>query len=812
MPMIQGFTKEELFAQNFTRRYPDRAGAAAFLLGGIGTGNISLGSRGDFRDWEIFNKPAKGNKVPYSFFAIRIQRSGEPPLARILEARLHGPHTQSKGYHPGTVAGLPHLDSSIMWAEYPFVQVDFRDRDLPLDIGLAAFTPFIPLNADDSGIPGAVIRYTIRNNSGTPLSVSIAGSLTNAVGFSGFNEFGNFELATENRNTYRETGTCRGIFYDSPAIDSRHLCAGSMALMTTEKDISHKASWLQGGWFDGIQDFWDDFREDGRLEEQSRFNAPGNRLNEWNLNVGSICIRKELQPGDRHVFEFVLSWYFPNRPKAWKARDASCDCGTTKNYYAGLFADAWEAGRYLLENLERLEKHSRDFRRALFSSTLPWHVLEAVANNITVIRSPTCFRIQDGTFVAWEGCHDAEGCCAGSCTHVWSYAQTLAFLFPALAQSMRIVEFEIETDEDGSMAFRTQRVFGLSKWDVQPAIDGQMGSIIRVYRDWKFSANNDLLKKLWPKISKALDFAFVYWDTDGDFIPDGEQHNTYDIEFFGPNSMTASMFFTALKAGAEMASFLGDAEHEAKYRKALLEGSRRMDEMLWNGEYYIQKLEDVNQYRYQYGSGCLSDQLLGQYHAHVSGLGYILPQENVRSALQSIFKYNFRTDFLNHTNVERTFVLNEEKGLVLCSWPRGGRPKLPFVYADEVWTGIEYQVAANMIYEGLLEEGLCLVKAVRDRQDGYNRNPWNEVECGHHYARSLSSWALLLALSGFQYDMHRKVVSFSPRINRDRFSVFWSTSTMWGVYSQTLDPKTNEPAWEVEVLYGSLGDIKVNAS
>jgi uncharacterized protein (DUF608 family) len=386
----------------------------------------------------------------------------------------------------------------------------------------------------------------------------------------------------------------------------------------------------------------------------------------------------------------------------------------------------------------------------------------------------------------------------------------MAFLFPSLERDFRLTEFNVETDPDGRMAFRTMRLFG-GEHDHYPAADGQMGCIIRLYRDWKLSGDTEFLKQVWDNAKKALEFAFTYWDSDGDFVLDSQQHNTYDIEFYGPNSLVNSMFFGALKAGAEMAEALGDTESAEKYRKALELGSARMDEMLWNGEYYIQALDNVNQYKYQYGKGCLSDQILGQMLSHVAGLGYVLPEDHVKKAVHSIFKYNFFEDFHNHCNTQRTYALNDEKGLVLCSWPYGGRPKFPFVYSDEVWPGIEYQVAAHLIYEGFVDEGLTIVKAVRDRHDGIRRNPWNEVECGNHYARSMASWALIPALSGFKFDLVKGEISFDPVINKDDFSCFFSCGKAWGIYSQKRDKATGKLETDVKVLYGSLDGIKVKS-
>jgi len=793
------YTKQELYTNNSQREFNGDASEAAFLLGGIGTGNFSIGARGEFRDWEIFNRPGKGNKLPYTFFAIWAKPHNKEPICRVLESELQPPFSKSNGFRSDEVAGLPRLDSSTMKGEYPFIWIDFQDKklpELPVKVSLESFTPFIPLNADDSGIPGAILRYKVKNTTDKKVDVSIAGSLPNVVGFNGFNLRNRIEIEGENKNEYRDDGEIRGLFYSSKNLESEDLKYGNLAFMTPDSSITYKENWLDGGWFDGIHDFWDDFKEDGKIEKESVFEAQESFLREKsNIKMGSLGIYHTLEPDEEQFFEFVITWYFPNRVKAWDedycCSDCDCKTQTIKNYYSTLFDSAWDAGKYLIKNLDKLEGKTREFHQALFSSSLPGYILDAIASNITVIRSPTCFRIENGTFLGWEGCFDQKGCCPGSCTHVWNYAQTLAFLFPKLEQSMRMVEFNLETDKEGKMAFRTTKVFGndkLPKWDMLPAADGQMGTIIRLYRDWKISGNDELLNKVWEKASSALDFAFDYWDQDGDFVLDSQQHNTYDIEFYGPNSLTNSMFFAALKAGIEMAKHLGDQEHVEKYKEALDKGSKKMDELLWGGKYYIQQIDDVNKYRYQYGKGCLSDQLLGQFLSHVAGLGYILPEEHVKEAVNSIFKYNFRTSFKEHENVERTYTLNDEKGLLLCSWPEGGRPKLPFVYSDEVWTGIEYQVASHLIYEGYVDEGLTIVKSVRERHDGYRRNPWNEVECGHHYARSMASWALLLALSGFKYDMLKGTISFKPKINEDNFTSFWSTG---------------------EVLYGEKDSIRL---
>ncbi|KPK82963.1 MAG: hypothetical protein AMJ81_08705 [Phycisphaerae bacterium SM23_33] len=262
--------------------------------------------------------------------------------------------------------------------------------------------------------------------------------------------------------------------------------------------------------------------------------------------------------------------------------------------------------------------------------------------------------------------------------------------------------------------------------------------------------------------------------------------------------MCGSLYLAALVAGAEMAQAAGDAKAAERFRKVFAAGRARYDRMLFNGEYYVQRVTQARQAykgvfgqpvgrgrpKYQYGWGCLSDQLLGQWAAHVAGLGYVLPEEHVKAAVAAVFRHNFKADLSRHESVQRVYALGEEAGLLLCTWPRGRREAFPFIYSDEVWTGIEYQAAAHMVYEGLVEEALALVKAARDRHDGVRRNPWNEFECGDHYARAMSSWSLLLALSGQRYDGRSGTLTMKPVVNRDDFRCLFTAAAGYGVYSQ----------------------------
>lgn len=786
------------------RTFDASATAAAFPLGGVGTGNVSLGARGELRDWEIMNRPNKGNTLPNTFFAIRIKGS-DKAITRVLEGPLQPPHTLSHGYHPSTGAGLPRFAKSTLRGEYPIVWVDFEDNDLPIRVDLEAYTPLVPLNPEDSGIPCAIFTYSVTNVSAEPLAVTLVGSLTNPTGLNQPDVFGNLTNGEGMRvNHYRDDKGLRGLFLGVEGIDNGDLKYGNMSLTTTHPQTTIKPAWLRAGWWDYVREFWDDLHDDGLLTDLGY--EPANK----NWDTGSLGLLDTIPAGETRAFRFILTWHYPNRVNSWDAKSDKI----IRNHYATRFADSWDVARYTVEHFERLDKTTHDFHDALFGMTLPADIIDAVSANIVPVRSNTCFWLEDGRFFGWEGCFDNNGCCAGSCTHVWSYTYTVAYLFPSLEREMRRIEFTVETEDDGYMSFRTFQTFGEDfKWTwgdqkAEAAVDGQMGSILRAYREYQLSGDKAWLAQMWPGIKRAIDYASGHWDTDGDSVLDGKQHNTYDIEFYGHNPLCGVYYLAALRAVEEMARIFGEDVLAERCRAAFEKGSAKLDQLLWNGEFYVQRLDDVDAYKYQHGLGILADQLLGQLHARALGLGDLLPVDHVQKAVKSIYDYNFRRSFKTHVNAQRTYVLNDESGLLMCTWPNGGEPKFPFPYSDEVWTGCEYQVAAHLIYEGWLHEAVEIVAAARARHEGVRRNPWNEVECGHHYARTMSSWLLLLALTGAHADLGRGELHLQPVMaastDAETFTGFWSTGRGWGTFTQR---KGAIPS--IKILGGNLDEVKV---
>src|SRR5581483_3783584 len=466
--------------------------------------------------------------------------------------------------------------------------------------------------------------------------------------------------------------------------------------------------------------------------------------------------------------------------------------------------------RYWQTHYQQLRADAERFSRSFFDSTLPPEVLEAVAANLSVLKSPTVLRQVDGRMWGWEGVNDAKGNCYGSSTHVWNYAQSVAHLFPSLERGLRETELQYNQDEWGHQYCRTALpIRSIPEGHQFPdAVDGQLGGIIKTYREWRISGDTAWLRRWWPRIRASLDYCIRTWDPDHHGWLTEPQVNTYDAELWGPNSMCTSLYLGALQAAVLMGEAVG--ESVASYRQLFAAGTHRMERELFNGEYFFQHTEWKNLHtpfprrdalaaleqvdspegtaladkegpKYQYGEGCLSNGLVGVWLSLVCGLGDPLDREKVVTHLASVRRYNLKTTLVDHVNLMRSvFGSDEDSGLVICTWPKGGRPSLPLIYAGEVFTGVEYEVASHLMMLGKVDEGLEIVRACRRRYDGCVRNPFAEIEAGQWYARAMSSYALLQALTGARYDAVEQVLYLQPVIKGD-FRSFLSTATGYGI-------------------------------
>jgi non-lysosomal glucosylceramidase len=771
----------------------------ALPLGGIGTGTVSLGGRGDLRDWEIMNRPAKGF-VPADgdiapFFALFTRIGDAPPVCRILEGPLE--HFEYEGSHGSTAPkhNLPRFRHCSFGAAYPLGRVMLSDPEVPLEVHLKAYNPLVPADPDSSGIPLAILTYEVRNISSKSVSAAICASLPNFIGMDGWETRRDwkgdslFAGAVRNRNEYREARNFRGIFMRSEGVDPKASTWGTLALATTSPaDLSYRVNWKEEGWGSALLDFWDDFSADGRIEAR----PAGQR----DMPIASLAAGFEVAAGSSMAITFLLAWHFPNRYTWTPRKEAPVEEEIIGNWYARRYRDAWDALEDTVPRLDALKTKTLNFVNAFCSSSLPAEVKEAALFNLSTLRTQTCFRTPDGRFFGWEGSSNRQGCCHGSCTHVWNYEQATAFLFGGLAMTMREVEFEYATAENGLMSFRVHLPLGRGRDFGKAAADGQMGCIMKMFRDWQLSGDDRLMRRLWPRVRKALEFCWIPggWDADQDGVMEGCQHNTMDVEYYGPNPQMGAWYLGALRAAEEMARYLQDAEFAATCRRLFEKGSRWIDAQLFNGEYYEHRIQppadpsavapslrvgmgsrNLTRPDYQLGAGCLVDQLVGQFMAHVCGLGYLLKPENVRTTLRSILKYNLKEDVHDHFNCMRSFALGSESALLMAGYPKD-RPENPFPYFTEAMTGFEYAAAVGMLYESMPEEGLRCIRYIRQRYDGAKRSPFDEAECGHHYARAMASWAAILALTGFHYSAVTREMTFSPVEGRH----FWSNGYAWG--------------------------------
>lgn len=789
-----------------------RLAQVAFPLGGIGAGSLCLTGAGGFNHVALRHQPAMHHE-PMMFAAVGFP--DVPADARILEGpvpphKVFGRPNTGLGV-PRTIYGLPRFPDAAFTGRFPFATVALRDDRLPLDVDLTAWSPFEAGDPDNASLPFAALEYTLTNRRATPLSAVFSFHVADFL-----------KTAASPARVDRADG---GFALVNPGSAQAPADAVTLTVATDAADAVGDCAWFRGGWFDALSTVWRDVRE-ARVRSRDPLRegdpSPG----------GSLYVPVTLAAGEARTITVRLSWYAPRstvrrgQPLDETPPAADAPEAFYRPWYAGRFADATAAARHWTQAFADLRARSSRFADCLHDSTLPAEVTEAVTANLSILKSPTVLRQIDGRFWAWEGCDDKQGSCYGTCTHVWNYAQALPHLFPSLERSIRESEHTEALDARGHQEFRTPIPIRPALHVMLSAADGQLGGIIKTYRDWRISGDTTWLRRLWPALRRSLDYAISHWDPDREGWLVEPQHNTYDIEFWGPNGMLTSVYLAALQAAVVMGEALD--EDVAPYRELIARGRPRLENELFNGQWFEQHLRwrglraghpadlwsidgkysreglellEIEGPKYQYGPGVLSDGIIGAWFAAVAGLDDIVDPAKARAHLRSVFTHNFRADLSLHANPQRPgYALGDEAGLLLCTWPNGGEPSLPFVYSNEVWTGIEYQVASHLIMLGEVESGLTLVRATRARYRGDNRNPYDEYECGHWYARALASYALLQALTGARYDAVSGHLHLAPRIAGDFRSFF-----AWDGGYGTIGVREGAPF--LDVVHGTPPDF-----
>lgn len=794
----------------------------AFPLGGIGAGMICLEGTGTLSHVSLRGRPDIFHE-PMMFAALCVK--GQPNIARMLEGpvrpwKLYFPwddkHAGAGNGGSGKTYGLPRCADAGFVARFPFATVQLADPKLPLAIEITGWSPFIPGNADDSSLPVAALEYRFANTTARPVEAVFSFHAQNFMalrpwgpGTAGLAD--SAVLATEN-----------GFVLWKAAVNDRPWDQGAFSAAVDDPTVRVNCAWFRGGWFDPLTVLW-------KTVQSGAAPQAGPLAAGEPSSGGSLYVPFVLAPAETRTITVRLAWHVPQTDlsygKAPATGDAACACAGERHvpWYAGRFADIEAVNAYWRAEYDRLRAASAAFADCFYDTDLPPEVIEAVAANLTILKSPTVLRQADGRLWAWEGCFDAAGCCAGSCTHVWNYAQALPHLFPDLERTLRETEFGPNQDEAGHQVFRAALPIRPVMHDFHAAADGQLGGIMKVHREWRISGDTEWLRRLWPAVRQSLHYCIETWDPDHRGALFEPHHNTYDIEFWGPDGMCTSFYLGALRAAIAMAQAVGD--DAALYEELLEKGRAFMETELWDGEYFVQQViwqglrapdptqaQSFHTYyspealailqgegpKYQYGRGCLADGVLGAWLAACCGVPGFLDPAKTAGHVRSVYRYNFRADLAEHVNPQRpTYAVGHEAGLVLCTWPKGDEPTLPMVYSNEVWTGFEYQVAAHLMMCGSVAEGLAIVRAARSRYDGRVRNPFDEYECGHWYARAMSSYALLQGLTGARYDAVEKTLYLRPAIAGD-FRAFFCTATGYG----TVGVRAGQPF--IEARQGTI--------
>jgi uncharacterized protein (DUF608 family) len=794
-----------------------RLDRVAFPLGGLGAGMVSLEGNGALAQVSVRHKPDVHHE-PQTFAALHVAGG---PGARVLEGpvpmwKVLGSMTPSGLPEPGNgltgrTYGLPRFARATFQARFPFATVRLSDPAMPVAVKLTGWSPFTPGRTDDSCHPVAAMEYRFDNRS--PKPVDAVFSFHSA----------NFMKVADGARIATLPG---GFVLDQPPVGGRPECAGGFAIFTDDPAVAVDAAWFRGAWFDALTTVWNDVaagRSPARPPHAS--GEPG--------GGGSLFVPFTLASGEKKTIRILLAWHVPF--SGLRAGDDACcggECGDAGAagyvpWYAARFAGVADVAAWWSANHARLRADSARFRDCFYDTTLPDEAVEAVAANLAILKSPTCLRQADGRLWGWEGCFAEGGCCHGSCTHVWNYAQAIPHLFPDLERTLRETEFLVNQDGRGHQAFRAGLPIRAQEHKWHAAADGQLGGLMKLHREWRICGDTGWLRGLWPAARRSLDHCIATWDPDHTGTLVEPHHNTYDIEFWGADGMCTSFYAGALAAAVAIGQALGD--DVAHYESLLGRAREAMSTALWNGRWFFQRVQsdglrsspdhgDTNSSpeqralveregpKYQYGGGCLSDGVLGDWIARCCGLGPVVDPEKTARHLDSVFLHNFRKSLSEHANPQRPgYAFPREGGLLLCSWPDGDKPALPFVYSDEVWTGIEYQVASHLIMTGQLARGLKIVRTIRRRYDGRWRNPFDEYECGHWYARAMASYGLLQALSGARYDAVTRTLHLRPGVRGD-FRAFLCTATGYG----TVGLRKGRPF--LEVVSGTIPVEKIECA
>ncbi len=747
-----------------TMNHPDKA-RSGVTLGGVGAGGAELRKDGCFYNWSAFNNAPRGtgSKLGFPeqdimFFKLRYEVPGQEPRIKLLQIE-EGQRVGTVEMHIYEFPWLSGVQKVQYSARFPFADLVYTDPDMPVEIRLSVWSPFIPHDVDNSTLPTLCFDFQVINKSNKPVDVMLMAAQRNLAGYDVKEKIYTAKLSEGTGYKVFEAG--------ASGLASDHSSAGTMALASLSPDTSHYLGWEhRHPYFERVLRAKQLPNIDDTAARTTRDRSTGKR---WALarTYNTLAQSANLKPRQAFTHSFVMAWHFPNMWNEGKTRIEGA-------YYARKFKSAADVARYVVGQKDNLHKRSRAFVDDFYDSDAEPFVLDQINSQLnTFITSGWCTK--DGNFGILEGITPDKHWGPLATTDVSVYGSVpIATLFPSLERSTLRAHRSIQR-ESGEVAHGLQRDFGKALTGVAGVdrrLDLHAQYVGMVMRDFFWTSDKDFLKEMWPSLKKAMEYCVKERDLNGDSMPDMEGiMSSYDnFPMYGVATYIASQWLAALHGMVQGARALGDTEAEKRYAGFFDKGKAIFEQRLWNGKYYRLWNDEGGKHGGK-DEGCLTDQLIGQWVMRFNDQGDLVPREQISSALKSVLAMSYKPNF----------------GLRNCSWP-GATPwaEVPDnIWVDQAntcWSGVELAFASFLIYEGLYKQGLDVIRTVDQRYRKAGRY-WDHQEFGGHYYRALSAWAAVNAMVGLT--QNQGVLGFAPKLPQKSVRLFFATPTATGHYERT---------------------------
>jgi non-lysosomal glucosylceramidase len=766
---------------NSNHHYLDKP-RSGIAHGGIGTGGPHLRADGLFYDWGIFNNYpfGSGERLPFApesllFFVVRYQQPGKPPRLKALQfddayflAGVNNPV-----YEFPWLTGVAQIDYE---ATFPYTRLRYTDPDMPFTVTLEAYSPFIPHDVKNSALPAMVLNFQIEATA--PVLITLVATMRNSVGYD--TETRAYQAA---HHTHGDHTILQAYCGD---MDARASSFGSQALASSGALTYHTGWGHRHPYYEDLLRNPEFSNKD--VTEDRNWYAGVRKTNEHCYL--SLAHTRTMAAGETHDQPFVFAWHFPNLMAQAEMGKPGIGERREGHYYNNFFNDAAAVAQYMIANRDDLARRTRQFHDDFYNVTVEGEILDQVNSHLNTFIS-SGWLTEAGDFGIQEGLTPAIDWGPLATVDVALYGNlSAAALFPSLNRAM-LEAYKRTQAEHGQVGHGIVRDFAKHDLDDRQTgrVDMPAQYAILALRHYLWTNDHAYLRAQWESITAALDYAIRERDPNGDGLPDMVGQNSgcsYDnFPMWGASSYVGSLWLSALDHALYTARTLDDQAAIERYTPAYARAQEQFTAQLWNGAYY-RLYNDIDNVESGRDEGCLTDQLIGQWANHLSGLGDLVTPERRMSALQTILDKNF----------------DPTLGLRNCGWPDDGdfhaiEDSCWFDQANTYWSGVELAFASFLIYEGCVEEGLTIVRTVDRRYRKVGRY-FDHQEWGGHYYRPMSAWGVLHALLGLQMNEGR--YRFAPKLSADPLRLFFATPDGTAHYEQDKQARTIT----VRVRTGSL--------